>query len=83
MKKWRKFNVNEKVRVRLTDLGRRVLREEWDELRRVHPLVGKHTPPKEKDGWSEWQMWQLINHFGAHTGLGLDPAFETTIEIEI
>lgn len=61
------FNINDKVRVRLTDYGREALRS----MRRT---------VDEIDGWSEWQMWDLMHDLGAYMGNGLRLVIETTIQ---
>ena len=81
-----KFNVNETVRVRLTERGRKVLEEEHHALYDRFPLGNRreYIPVTEdEDGWSEWQLWILMSHFGVHTGLGFDPCFETEIEFVV
>jgi hypothetical protein len=77
------FNVNDKVRVRLTARGREILRQQREELYRG---IGKKPPPhagpkEDADGWSEWQLWELMDAFGHHVHLGCDVPFETTIDI--
>lgn len=79
------FNINDYVRVRLTDFGRKVHRERFRKLNAQIPLYAdlKYTPPKEdENGWSEWQMWCLIDTFGEHVGLCKEQPFETRIEIQ-
>lgn len=78
-----KFNINEFVRVRLTDHGRAVHAANhavfWAQAGR--PGI-PYTPPKEDaEGWSEWQMWSLMSAFGNHMHLGCKNVFETEIEI--
>ena len=78
-----KFNINEKVRVKLTEHGRALHREDhkklWAHLEQKAP---KYTPPKEDaEGWSEWQLWELMQNFGSHIGLGFRTPFETEIEV--
>jgi hypothetical protein len=67
------FNVNWYVRVRLTDTGRAHLRKVWPIYR---------SKVEESDGLSRWQLWSLMETFGAAMYLGCDPPFETTIELE-
>jgi hypothetical protein len=67
------FNVNWYVRVRLTYTGRAHLRKVWPIYR---------SKVEEPDGWSRWQLWSLMETFGAAMYLGCDPPFETTIELE-
>jgi hypothetical protein len=55
------FNINDEVRVKLTDYGRRVLRARHMEF---YGGQLKHTPKKEdNDGWSRWQLWDLLDSF--------------------
>ena len=77
------FNLNNKVRVRLTDHGRAALMTDhvlfWAKAGRSMP----YTPPKEDaDGWSEWQLWRLMSALGNHIGVGLENVIETNIELE-
>lgn len=79
-----KFNINEHVKVKLTNYGRTVLAEEhalfWEKA--GHPKPPEYTPPKEdREGWSKWQMWALMQAFGSHISLGGENCFETTIEL--
>lgn len=82
-----KFNINDKVRVRLTDRGRRILREQHIELSMQIPAMRspwkQYVPPKEDaDGWSEWTLWDLMNRFGPYLHPGaVEPPFYLDIEI--
>ena len=84
-----KFNINDTVRVRLTDYGRAVLRDDWQSTTNIYyarpeqrAIRGEYKPPKEdENGWSEWQLWALMEAFGEHTGNGCRLSFETEIEI--
>lgn len=78
------FNINNKVRVKLTDHGRAIHAADdalfWAST--DYPNPPEYTPPKEdEDGWSEWQLWTLMEAFGKHTHLGFDLCFEPTIEL--
>jgi hypothetical protein len=78
------FNINNHVRVRLTDLGRQIHRADYDDLVKLCGHVPyPYTPVAEdKDGWSEWQAWCLMSLFGKHLGNGRPLPFETVIRIE-
>jgi hypothetical protein len=67
------FNVNEKVQVRLNDSGRKIQAE-------YHaPWSG--GPKPDSDGWTEYQMWELMHIFGQHCYMGPEPPFATVIRI--
>ena len=78
------FNINDKVRVKLTDLGRAIHRldhacfvKDW----KHGDPPEYHAPEEDADGWSTWAMWSLMNQFGAHLTLGGQLPFETWIDI--
>jgi hypothetical protein len=78
------FNINDTVRVKLTDFGRQALQRQhvefWASVGRAEPYP--HTPPKEDaEGWSEWQLHSLMHELGHLSCLGGPLPFETEIEI--
>lgn len=83
-----RFNINNEVKVRLTDAGREAHRKNYEELKTfgLERLKAaewhNYTPPKEDaDGWSRWQLWDLMRQFGPHITHGMSTPFETEIEI--
>jgi hypothetical protein len=77
-----KFNINNYVRVRLTDAGRARHRKNHEDRSCGRTYWPPYRLPREdSDGWSEWQMWDLMSEFGTMTYNGSDPPFETEIEI--
>jgi hypothetical protein len=80
----KQFNINGYVHVKLTDYGRKIHKERDDEFRKRFPMCRTiYIPPEEeKDGWSKWQMWDLMETFGEHCGLCKELPFDTTIRFE-
>lgn len=80
-----KFNINETVRVRLTDKGKQILRRDFDALHAKYPTIFDefNLPSEDSDGFSQWALWHLMETFGAHVYLGADLPFETDIEIPV
>lgn len=79
-----RFNVNNTVRVKLREPGHRALRKNHERLMQALPEAARweYVPPKTNgDGWSEWQLWNLMQEFGPHISMGFDPPFETEIEL--
>lgn len=75
------FNINDDVYVKLTDLGRKIHRQNFDAI-----MAGsnfQYFPPNEdEDGWSKWQLWDLMSQFGSHISMGFKMIpFETTIKL--
>lgn len=77
------ININESVRVKLTELGRRALERQHAEfLASTRAERPAYEPPEEDaEGWSEWQLWCLMQDLGHHCGLGRPLPFETTIQV--
>jgi len=81
------FNINHYVKVKLTERGRKILKEQHEEF--VSGSLGilgdmKTYKPKKEDeeGWSTWQMWDLMSTLGQHYYMGPMPPFETVIIID-
>lgn len=80
---WTDFNINCMVRVRLTDLGRQIHAQRHLDLeKRAGRRFRYTTPPVDADGWSRFQMHDLMSTFGEHVGMCRDLPFETTIQVE-
>lgn len=79
------FNINDSVRVRLTPHGHNLLRKDWEEMpQQLREVLVEYRPVKEDtEGWSEWQLWELMNTFGKHCHNGCELPFETDIQIPL
>lgn len=78
------MNTNDYVWIRLTDVGRRMLRENYDRLFFGFPdLVKAHpfTLPTEVNGWTRMQLWHVANEFGRGMYNGADVPFETEFSL--
>ncbi len=77
-----KFNINDHVRVKLTDHGRAVHAADHAMLCAEVGISIPYDPPSEDaDGWSKWQLWVLMEAFGRHMGNGMNLVFQNEIEI--
>ncbi len=78
------FNINDHVRVRLTMTGKLLHRRQHDQLRREFLSLPKYEPPAvDFEGYSRWQLWHLMQCFGAAISLGSEPPFEMEILFEV
>lgn len=76
-----KINLNQKVRVRVTPAGNSFLRRQHKELFGQGEDAPKFCPLEEdEDGYSEWQLWDLMGHFGNALRY---PTMQTPIDPEI
>lgn len=77
-----RFNINHKVKVRLSDRGLAILESQHWDLQRHLSKPRPFEPPKtDADGWSSWQLWDLMGTFGEHITLGVELPFEIEIEM--
>jgi hypothetical protein len=79
------FNINYNVKVRLTEFGKELLMEQWKDFWRSVGRLDEnpYTPPKEdENGYCEFQLWSLMQHFGDYCGLGREMPFDTVILID-
>ena len=75
MENWIKFNINDNVKVRLTDRGKEVLKEHWD-----GKIPDWFENYHEGDGYYRFQLHDLIQIFGKELYLSnSNLPFETEI----
>ena len=84
------FNMNEIIRVKLTDAGYQVLVDHNTELKKELPFVKardisfyKNLEAKSKDGYAPFQMWNFVQLFGSVSGIGLEKYMDLNIKIEV
>lgn len=79
-----KFNMNDEVKVRLTETGIKELKRQHDELQATVPVIGDFKEPsKDEKGYSTYQAWVLFSSLGHLMTMGGDLPFQTDILIEI
>ena len=77
------FDVNHWVQVRLTPRGRELHRQNWEAIFQNIPNASPYSPPQEDgDGWSRWQLWELMKVFGPHINLGAQLPFQPEMRFE-
>lgn len=81
-----KFNINDCIYIKLTYVGRKEIERQHNELYKDVSLIPPcYMKPEDKDGWSKWQMHEVMFHFGhmliPHSAITNLP-FETTIRFE-
>ena len=72
------FNLNSYVKVKLNDKGRNIYYHRNDNLgeeflRKCPP----DYPEEDNDGYTKFQMWELMILYGNHMNFGHDTPFET------
>jgi len=77
-----RFNVNDYVRVRLTETGWDILNADLALRRAQFPSAKWSLPKPDTDGWIRYQLWSFMQEFGPHIAMGLKTPFETEIIVE-
>lgn len=69
-----KINLNDFVKFKLTGYGQYIYYHRFDSIIRAYPSAFiKPTPlPIDDEGYSKMQMWEFIQTFGPHIGMGSD-----------
>jgi hypothetical protein len=73
-------NINDTVKVKLNDRGFEIHKNMWEPF--YNTIKTTYVPPfKDKDGYSTFQLWSLMETYGPHISLGSLAPFDTDIEI--
>ena len=82
------FNINEYVKVKLTEEGVKILKAQYEEtLKQMNPqsrkAMGPFKKPKvDSEGYSEFQLWELMKYFGNYMYIGnMNIPFDMNIKI--
>ena len=81
-----RLDMNDEVRVKLTDYGRKMLKEYDEDLWSTvgHPNPPEYEPPREDEhGYSTWQMWKLMSELGPYLSMGFQNLFEPTVRLKV
>lgn len=66
----KQFNMNDFVKVKLTEFGEKVYAEHYKQYETKRKLT------RDDNGYSEFQLWQLMNIFGSNMYNGNKILFE-------
>ena len=83
-----RININESIKVKLTDWGKEIFYHRYDEINEFwHKIVCKPSFPKEDaDGYTEFILWDFMHLYGNYMVMGkpevikpLEIVYETDI----
>ena len=62
----RKLNINELIKVKLTDLGKDVYYHQYDVVNRYYgkEIIKPHYPEVDENGFTEFQLHEFMNLYG-------------------
>ena len=69
-----KINLNDRIKVKLTDLGKQIYRESFLSIneRYGREIFSKERaePTVDEDGYTGFQLWDFMEMFGNYIGIG-------------
>lgn len=83
MKKWFKANLNDIVRVKVTEEGEKVFTKFHEDLFLPHHPDWVPELKRDEDGWSSFHLWEFANIFGSSLYNGCKVPVETAFELEV
>jgi hypothetical protein len=75
---WADINVNDFVRVKLTPRGKAIAKAKGETQAGC-----AYQRQIDAEGWSEWQVWDLMWCFGPKMGNGFALVFETAMQVQV
>lgn len=71
------FNVNDYIKVKLTDLGKEIYKHYDDEFLKIFPHLKPIPLDIDEEGYCKFQLWRFMNIFGEHFGNGFPLVIES------
>ena len=66
-----KFNLNSFVKIKLTSCGKEILHNRRKDLyNKIGQPMPEYSIVEDEDGWSRWQLWEVMSIFGNHLYMG-------------
>lgn len=82
------INLNEYVKVKLTDYGKDIFYHQFDDVIEVAKRKGGKPPepsmPRvDEEEYTSFQLWYLMQLFGPHIGIAMPQPFDINIVYEL
>lgn len=73
-----KININEYVKVKLTDYGKEIFYHQYDDLNKFYgkEIIKPSYPTVDSDGYTSFQLWCFINLYGRYIDMGVQNVIE-------
>ena len=84
-----KINLNDIVKVKLTDLGKEIYYHRYDALNKYLEKIGAkpfepHFPKEDEEGKTKFQLWEFMELYGSCMGMAKPNVIEPLdIEVEV
>ena len=75
------INLNDTVKVKLTGMGKDIFFHQYDEINKSYgrEVIKPSYPKVDENGYTSFQLWNLMEVYGNHVGLGKKLPFETNL----
>jgi len=64
------INLNEYVKVKLTDYGKDIYYHQYDHLNKYREIITPHFPEEDNKGYSTFQLWDFMRLYGEYMYMG-------------
>lgn len=69
-----KINLNDHIKVKLTDLGKDIYYHRYDEFNKLYGIYGREVlkpifPEEDENGYTKFHLWEFIELYGEHIGM--------------
>lgn len=73
-----KININECVKVKLTDYGKEIFYHQYDNLNKAFgkEIIKPSYPTVDNDGYTSFQLWYFMNLYGRYIDMGVQNVIE-------
>lgn len=73
-----RINLNEPIKVKLTDWGKEIYYHQYDRTNRIagREICKPSFPREDENGYTEFQLWCFIELYGTHMGMALPNVIE-------
>ena len=73
-----KININEYVKVKLTDYGKEIFYHQYDNLNKTYgkEIIKPSYPTVDSDGYTSFQLWYFMNLYGRYIDMGVQNVIE-------
>ena len=73
-----RINLNEPIKVKLTDWGKEIYYHQYDRTNRIagREICKPKFPKEDENGYTEFQLWCFIELYGKHMGMILPNVIE-------
>ena len=73
-----RINLNEPIKVKLTDLGKEIYYHQYDRTNQIagEKICEPRFPKEDENGYTEFQLWCFIELYGEHIGMTMPNVIE-------